>query len=594
MSDVLYTVSQRPSVGRPAPAPGQDTTWFERYITDPISDWLINDEIACYGDDIARFHQEIVDKEDTTAEEVNRIFDAVYGVDAYYAPRFDALLAKIQGLADAFNSIAGALDASPPDGLGPYLLRSREEMSARLAEGLGPLMKSVLDAMVGYDSEGGPVYDWDEIQRVLDKDASDITGIEYYALSSLYLQMGVEDMQEFLSLLADKAGEESWNPLVNAHPADYSTWRYDPDKIAGLQAYIDAINGSLIAQYSSLDCSSPKGPDFDKFDELFQLYLERNPGTDILKDDFEQLLADQLNTLEEQIYGYSQRNALLGVLAGLDGFAEPGADIGIASSSFVYPGLNGDPGAKGPKLSLITVDTSEDGYYYEDGYCYEVAYYNSRQVTVSGSKGSSTTTTDNMNANVVRVSPAMTGKDATEQTPKIVDAYLSSLFGYSVGDAAGTALEGVSKIALDKALDRIAEKAESKVIGFIPVIGDVVGIGLDIGSDYAESQQNYQDSQALVGMINDIVAANRFGLNVNFADPGDVKRTAVILSPGPVTAKVLSDFNAVLPEYADLDTEKYPNISWPVTYNDVVEHYDEVRKAVFALPLVIRTDIFGF
>jgi len=85
MSDVLYTVSQRPSVGRPAPAPGQDTNWFEREVTDCISDWLINGEIASYGDDIARFHQEVVDKEDTTAEEVNRIFDAVYDEVTTYA-----------------------------------------------------------------------------------------------------------------------------------------------------------------------------------------------------------------------------------------------------------------------------------------------------------------------------------------------------------------------------------------------------------------------------------------------------------------------------------------------------------------------------
>ena len=54
------------------------------------------------------------------------------------------------------------------------------------------------------DSTGNTTINWDEIEKIVGKDASEITAEEYYALSVAYLNLDAEDLTRFLSLFIDK------------------------------------------------------------------------------------------------------------------------------------------------------------------------------------------------------------------------------------------------------------------------------------------------------------------------------------------------------------------------------------------------------
>lgn len=552
-------------------AEAQDTNWFDVWIVDAVADWFISGDIASYNNDIVEFQAAIVDKKDTTIEKLNSIFDAVYSVESTYSTRFRNHKDMLPDIAKAFANIAEILNPTPADGGSFQLLRTSSELTSALNQSTQHILAGILDGMIkGYSEDGTPIYNWDEIARVLDKDASDITGFEYYVLASLFAQMDTPDMELFLSHLADHVADEKGAWHIPQHPTEYSKWEYSEDKVRNIQAYLDASANSMFVQNQYLDSLDN--------DALLTLLQEKYPERDFSQVDVGKYKEELMRELVNNAADLSQRSALLSVMANLDSFADRESPFG--TYTFEFPGLNGLPGADGPKISLVKDENSS----------YSLTFHNSVSLTTGENNF-----IHNMNVNVIEISRTVTGKGAVRLANQNTTQYFEGLFNYSIGN--GIVEEGVSLVGdqiSGKVLETLGEsifKQGSKLIGLIPIVGDIASAGIDILNDYNENQKNITESTRILGVLGDAEICNWFNLHANFVYPGDPDKTLTIISPGATTNSILERFNEAIANH-NIDLSANSSFDYPITYQDILNNSEEVCVIIDTLPMGIVQEVF--
>ena len=77
--------------------------------------WIGKLDIKDYIDDINSYHKKVIDKNNTTASQINKIFEDVNEVSNCYRGRFGALLSDLQGLKDLLDGFSDTVD--PANGL---------------------------------------------------------------------------------------------------------------------------------------------------------------------------------------------------------------------------------------------------------------------------------------------------------------------------------------------------------------------------------------------------------------------------------------------------------------------------------------------
>ncbi len=110
------------------------------------------------------------------------------------------------------------------------------------------------------DSTGNTTINWDEIEKIVGKDASEITAEEYYALSVAYLNLDAEDLTRFLSLFIDKTKDvdtplytELFGPAAGQCNEDYSEWKTNNDKLNQVLAYSSIISEVTLKAIQGVD-----------------------------------------------------------------------------------------------------------------------------------------------------------------------------------------------------------------------------------------------------------------------------------------------------------------------------------------------------
>ncbi|MDR0500581.1 MAG: hypothetical protein LBG97_04975 [Coriobacteriales bacterium] len=113
---------------------GEDEQWwlFSRLI-DAVSDLFIAEDIKHYAGDIARYHEAIIDKKNTTIEQLNDIINDVHGVDVIYSEYIRSINDSMTQLASILGSFSEALNTNQPDGSLAPILRSESEYQAFMA-----------------------------------------------------------------------------------------------------------------------------------------------------------------------------------------------------------------------------------------------------------------------------------------------------------------------------------------------------------------------------------------------------------------------------------------------------------------------------
>lgn len=102
----------------------------------------------------------------------------------------------------------------------------------------GELSSCYINRVMKINADGTITTRWAEVRRILNKDAEEITEEEYNALAVLYLNMGEEDLAQFLILFMDKV-EDVQDPDWFGNGSDgytddnedYSVWKIDEEKV---------------------------------------------------------------------------------------------------------------------------------------------------------------------------------------------------------------------------------------------------------------------------------------------------------------------------------------------------------------------------
>ena len=344
------------------------------------------------------------------------------------------------------------------------------------------------------DSTGNTTINWDEIEKTVGKDASEITAEEYYALSVVYLNLDAEDLTRFLKLFIDKTKDvdmpwynELFGPAAGQCNEDYSEWNVNNDKLNQVLAYAGIIS---------------------------EVTLKAMQGVD--KDAYE-LLEDERNVMLQRIT----------VLQAV-------REVGV---------FRADIYADSPDIKI-----EED----EESKALTIKFKEYRNI---GSE--SAPTFSNLADSSIKVKYTMDSSCIDMESIKNAETILTTYFGgYSVAEESGKfVLDETKGEAIGKAAEGLASYAKkagktgmSKAIGYIPIVGDVAFFAIDTAADYEETKDNVKIVKEQLDNIKSAQLYSDFDYSVNFVeyDTADSKEIEIVANHGKDTVNIINQVNSDL------------------------------------------------
>ena len=344
------------------------------------------------------------------------------------------------------------------------------------------------------DSTGNTTVNWDEIEKIVGKDALEITAEEYYALSVVYLNLDAEDLTRFLSLFIDKTKDvdmpwynELFGPAAGQCNEDYSEWNVNNDKLNQVLAYAGIIS---------------------------EVTLKAMQGVD--KDAYE-LLEDERNVMLQRIT----------VLQAV-------REVGV---------FRADIYADSPDIKI-----EED----EESKALTIKFKEYRNI---GSE--SAPTFSNLADSSIKVKYTMDSSCIDMESIKNAETILTTYFGgYSVAEESGKfVLDETKGEAIGKAAEGLASYAKkagktgmSKAIGYIPLVGDVTSFVIDTATDYEETKENVKIVKEQLDDVKSAKLYSDFGYSVNFVeyDTASSKEIEIVANHGKDTVNIINQVNSDL------------------------------------------------
>ena len=135
-----------------------------------------------------RFHEKIMDKNNTTKGQIDTIFSEVETVDVETSrsieninellKRFNNKLEQLTSVMNpAPNGVYGAGALGKPNAEFRFILESDERMNT---------VNMYINQLMSKNEDGSIIYNWDKLQEVMRKDPKDVTNAEYAALLVMY------------------------------------------------------------------------------------------------------------------------------------------------------------------------------------------------------------------------------------------------------------------------------------------------------------------------------------------------------------------------------------------------------------------------
>ncbi len=551
----------------------RDGWWIFNDAWDWISDPFIGSNINNYNSDIAKYHEDIVDKMGTTREQLNKIFADVYAVDNTYVTKVNVLISNAEPLKRAFTALAEVFNPAPLDGGSFILGRTPAEFSEYMSKDVGTVYDDLLKQFVTFDAQGNPTYNWDAIDAALNKDAADITDMEYLALASLYANMSPEDVEKFMQMLADLKENHKGGFLELGYPNSYSMWEYDEEKIEGLQKYLGMHDALLQAQQISLDSLSDE--------ELRQLLQSTYPEIDFSSVDMAAQRKDLIRSLEKDRFDLLQKQSLLTTVGTLGG--NPDSDSGFGYITCEMNGLNGDYDASGPALHIEKNDAG----------AYVLTYHNTSVTTYTMSE-SPFPSINNMNANTITISGTVGGTDAVDLANDNVKNYFSAKYNYSFGQSlVSNGSSAVVEFATGELLDQIATSVSGKVAeNAIPIIGDIIFLGVDLLNEKVQHDKDVEEAGGVISVLDDASYCNKFRFDANMVTTGDASQSSLLWYPSKDTYTVIDNLNRELAK--DLSKDDGLQVDYPISLDEVMQYPDDINKLLSNFPPETRNAIYDY
>ncbi|MDO5603205.1 MAG: hypothetical protein Q4G07_10615, partial [Oscillospiraceae bacterium] len=430
----------------------QEGWWFFNDIWDWATDPFIDGNIEHYAENIRSYHQQIIDKKNTGKSQLNKIFLDVYAVEADYTAKFEEINLRAANLKKAFANLAEILNPAPADGGDCILARSPKEFTFFMNQSTSIVYNAVMDKVASFDKNGNASYNWQEIDRILSKEAGDITEMEYYVLASLYAVMDTEDVEKFIQTLADKT-EDCAGSFLITDSSSHTKWEYKQAKLNGLQKYLSAHTGTLNFQYQTIN-----NIDLMEFKALFQ---QAYPGVDFSEADFQDQKDKILAILDNQRLDILQKNTLLTICGQLG--RETDSKVVLFSSFIDFEDLTGEKDAFGPK---ITLEKDMNGDYLLSFCTPQGIYSPTSPSTYPGSSNlnSFSFSKNDLNKNNLIIKRTETGKSGMDVAIETLEVYFSDKYNFSIGqEVAGKGAEYLTDQIKGEALDHIKDSLTKKV-----------------------------------------------------------------------------------------------------------------------------------
>jgi hypothetical protein len=201
------------------------------------------------GVDAVDSAQRLKDDHDQCIAELQRVFQSVKDYDAQSHSRIAPVKEQLSAFRQMVCSLRDIINPYPESGQCALALPP-VELAQRLGVNDEILVQIVTRRFMTLDENGNPVYNWDEIERVLNKPIEEINLLEYYVLASLIPNMNTEDMERLVQRLAehrwDNRGEWSNNGELQdmvgeAAVYDYTNWVFDGTKLGLLLYYLGSF-----------------------------------------------------------------------------------------------------------------------------------------------------------------------------------------------------------------------------------------------------------------------------------------------------------------------------------------------------------------
>lgn len=201
--------------------------------TDWVSDLFISDKISDYGNNIDNYHKSIIDKKNVASEQIDSIFNNVYSAETDYSGQFSNLSAQFEAMKTMISNLAEIFNPTPVDG-GDYWLTRPPEVFAEHITLVNKELYNQISSQL-YDEKKKPPYNWDEIERILNKNADDITETEYQVIVDIYLKMDDEEIEKFYNIcLKNRLNEE-----INKSEPNFAISLSDSEVLKNIQKHLD-------------------------------------------------------------------------------------------------------------------------------------------------------------------------------------------------------------------------------------------------------------------------------------------------------------------------------------------------------------------
>lgn len=162
--------------------------------TDGIGDfftWGLN--IQDYLDEVNTYHKKIMDKNNTTKSEIQKIFSDVRTVDASYSSIFQKCLNNVKEQKEYVQKLIDSISTSPSNftatGIAKLMLPANKELSDSKIQYYRDKLKF---------GNGDCNYDFDYIKQVMNKKAVDVPEELYAAMVYEFQNMSVDEKEKFI------------------------------------------------------------------------------------------------------------------------------------------------------------------------------------------------------------------------------------------------------------------------------------------------------------------------------------------------------------------------------------------------------------
>ncbi len=323
-----------------------------------------------------------------------------------------------------------------------------------------------IERMFNEDANGTIVINWTEVEKVLKKEASEITDVEYQTLAFIYLKADEQGMARFLAYCMDRKADidtpwynEVFGPSAGLVNQDYTEWVVNESKIGRIQAEIVAKSEELLGQMKIANSKKNES-----------LYI-------LLKDNRDLVM---------------QRLTLLGVVTELGNF-------------------RGDYHNTNPMISITVGEKRE----------IVITFNEFRNI---GSDYAPTMS--NLAESTVTIDYTMNGDSIPKEIPKDAELAFKAYFcnysaekniaEFAYDKMTGKVISQGSKKISEYVGETLGKESLGKIVGTVPLVGDFVGLGVDIALEEAKQEKAMAFIEGQMDRIEKADIYSDFDCSTNF------------------------------------------------------------------------------